>query len=203
MSNRVAGRRQPRRLIHVSGTGKWREPGVPHRGWSCIGIEDLGEPDHVCEMCEVMPVRYIHAMEHPEYDDVLNVGCVCAGNMEQDYEGARQRERDFKKRQSRRKRWILREWRVSMSGNEFINTDGFNIVVFARGSSWSARGQASRQRAAAVLAVALPDRRCSEARRLRCRDRIACQQEKTSEPTPATARQQDGGREPVLPLARQ
>ena len=123
----------------MSGTGKWREPGVPHRGWSCIGIEDLGEPDHVCEMCEVMPVRYIHAMEHPEYDDVLNVGCVCAGNMEQDYEGARQRERDFKKRQSRRKRWILREWRVSMSGNEFINTDGFNIVVFARGSSWSAR----------------------------------------------------------------
>jgi hypothetical protein len=22
-------------------TGKWREPGVPHRGWKCVDVEDL------------------------------------------------------------------------------------------------------------------------------------------------------------------
>ena len=30
------------------GTGKWRQQGVPHRGWTCIDIEDLGEPAHTC-----------------------------------------------------------------------------------------------------------------------------------------------------------
>jgi hypothetical protein len=39
------------------GTGKWAQPGVPHRGWTCINVEDLGEPLHTCEMCEVMVVR--------------------------------------------------------------------------------------------------------------------------------------------------
>jgi hypothetical protein len=29
---------------HIKGTGKWREPGVPHKGWACSHIEDLGEP---------------------------------------------------------------------------------------------------------------------------------------------------------------
>jgi hypothetical protein len=34
-------------------TGKWALPGVPHKGWTCASIDDLGEPSHVCEMCEV------------------------------------------------------------------------------------------------------------------------------------------------------
>src|SRR5262249_44444099 len=82
---------------HVKGTGKWRQPGVPHRGWECTGIEDLGACAITCEMCEVQLIRYVHEMRHPDYPDALNVGCICAGHMEEDLVGAREREEDFKK----------------------------------------------------------------------------------------------------------
>jgi hypothetical protein len=59
-------------------TGKWREPGVPHRGWSCVDVEDLGQPDATCGMCEVQVIRYVHTLEHPDYPEALHVGCVCA-----------------------------------------------------------------------------------------------------------------------------
>jgi hypothetical protein len=128
-------------MIHTEaprkGTGKWAQPGVPHRGWTCTDIEDLEEPCHLCEMCEVMVVRYVHTMEHPDYG-TLKVGCVCAGNMEQDIIGARKRETAFKQRQSRRTRWLTRKWRTSYAGNDYINTDGFNIVVYPQRDHWSA-----------------------------------------------------------------
>jgi hypothetical protein len=124
---------------HTPGTGKWRELGVPHKGWQCIGIEDLEEPCHLCPMCEVQIVRYVHTMFHPDYE-TLDVGCICAGHMEEDLVGARLRETSFKQRLSRRMNWLRREWRTSYSGNEFINThDGFNVVVFQNGETWGAR----------------------------------------------------------------
>jgi hypothetical protein len=128
-------------LEHVKGTGKWRQPNVPHKGWTCIGIEDLEAPDAICEMCEVQEIRYVHEMEHPDYGTLLHVGCICAGHMEEDLVGARKRETDFKERLSRRVRWLSRTWRTSMNGNSFLNThDGFNIVVFKqRGGGWGAR----------------------------------------------------------------
>jgi hypothetical protein len=122
------------------GTGKWRVPGVPHRGWECVEIEDLEEPCHLCQMCEVQIVRYVHTMFHPDYATTLEVGCICAGHMEQNIVGAREREASFKRRLSRRASWLRRRWRISHNGNEFINTqDGFNVVVFHSGESWSAR----------------------------------------------------------------
>jgi hypothetical protein len=34
------------------GFGKWSQRGVPHKGWTCIGVEDLGREDRaICEMC--------------------------------------------------------------------------------------------------------------------------------------------------------
>ena len=61
-------------------TGKWRDPKVPHKGWSCFEIFDAGKPDRVCQMCEQQQIRYVHVMKHPDYLETLNVGCVCAGN---------------------------------------------------------------------------------------------------------------------------
>lgn len=117
--------------------GKWSQPGVPHRGWTCVDVLDLGEVNHTCEMCEDTAVRYVHVMHHQDYQyHQLLCGCVCAGNMEQDLVGARRRERDFKQRQSRRRKWLTRKWRVSARGNEFLNTDGFNMVIYPRGSGW-------------------------------------------------------------------
>jgi hypothetical protein len=52
-------------------TGKWTQPGVPHRGWYCVYVEDLGEPDRYCDMCETQPIRYVHYMQHHDYPEEL------------------------------------------------------------------------------------------------------------------------------------
>jgi hypothetical protein len=120
-------------------TGKWRQPGVPHRGWVCTGIEDLGEPAATCEMCEVQTITYVHTMWHPDYPHPLDCGCICAGHMEQDLVAAREREAAVKRRGARRSRWLHRHWRTSRHGNPFLNADGFNIVVFPHGTGFGAR----------------------------------------------------------------
>jgi len=120
-------------------TGKWTDPSVPHRGWQFVRIYDLEQPSHTCEMCEAATVRYVHEMFHPEYGS-LDVGCICAGWMEEDADGAVKREADFKLHLARRARWLNRDWRLSANGNEFVNThDGFNVVVFEANGTWSAR----------------------------------------------------------------
>ena len=32
----------------MSSFGKWSQQGVPQKGWTCIGFEDLGEPAAEC-----------------------------------------------------------------------------------------------------------------------------------------------------------
>lgn len=121
------------------GSGKWAQPGVPHKGWQCVDVEDLGEPSAICEMCEAHEIRYVHHMQHPAYSDILGCGCVCAGHMENDYEGARLREKGLRNASSRRQRWLTRDWRTSRNGNPFLNSDGYNIVVYPAGRGWGFR----------------------------------------------------------------
>ena len=70
-------------------SGKWGQLEVPHTGWTCVSVDDLGAPDAVCEMCETQEIRYVHHMEHPDYRESLGVGCICAETMEDDYEAPR------------------------------------------------------------------------------------------------------------------
>jgi hypothetical protein len=79
-------------------------------------------------------------MSHPDYADTLGCGCICAGYMEQDLVSARRREREFRNRCARRSYWLRRKWRVSARGNQYLNVDGFNVVVYPRrdgqGQGW-------------------------------------------------------------------
>ena len=117
------------------GTGKWREASVPHKGWTCAGIGDRGDSSSVCEMCERQAIRYVHCMRHPDYAGELGVGCVCAGRMEEDYEGAKRREGALKNAAGRRRRWLARPWNTSRNGNSYVNVDGYNVVVFSTPAS--------------------------------------------------------------------
>lgn len=121
--------------------GLWNQPGVPHRGWAFLYMDDLDDAIHVCEMCRAARVRYVHYMRHPEHPKPLAVGCVCAGHMEQDYEGAREREKEFISRMQRRAKWLTRRWRESGKHNEFLNAYGFNVVVFPKSAGWAYRFQ--------------------------------------------------------------
>lgn len=156
------------------------EPGVPHKGWTCIDILDLrpdARPDsreqapesfyETCEMCGQERIRYLHVMEHAEYRDSLRVGCVCAGKMSGDYEGARQREKTARNRAMRKANWLRRKWRTSAKGNPYLNLNGHNIGVLPsrlRADRWcffvdrafSSRNYASEEEAK----LALFDRIC-------------------------------------------
>jgi hypothetical protein len=120
---------------------------VPHNGWRCIDIKDLGErePRLVCEMCKVVTIRYVHEMQHDDYPEILYCGCVCAGHMEEDLVGAQAREKTFKAS----KKWLARRWRYtierdsdgSLNNAECIKIDGFHVSVWQRRDSdgWAAK----------------------------------------------------------------
>jgi hypothetical protein len=116
--------------------GKWSQVGVPHRGWTCVDVGDLGSPDAECEMCETTSIRYVHYMEHPNYPDRLGVGCICAGNMEGSLRASRARESAMKSRASKRERWLTRTWKTSTKGNLTIVSDGYRVTVYRRGAGW-------------------------------------------------------------------
>ena len=121
----------------MSAFGKWSQAGVPKKGWICVGFEDLGEPSAECEMCENQQIRYVHHMEHTDYSEALDCGCVCAGKMEEDYTAAKARETDIKNAARRKANWLKRKWQISQSGNHYLKTDGYHIVVFQKSDSWS------------------------------------------------------------------
>ena len=109
----------------------WKQEEVPHSGWSCVGVEDLGAPVGICEMCGYQIIRYAHHMEHPKYRS-LSVGCVCAGRMEGDVAEAKRREADFKNRQARRMKFFQRKWKRSKKGNEYLKIDGHVLVLYSQ-----------------------------------------------------------------------
>jgi hypothetical protein len=117
--------------------GKWSVAGVPHRGWVCVDVEDLGQPSTECQMCESQTIRYIHHMQHRAYPKVLQVGCVCAGHMEGSVSASRAREASMRSRAAKRGRWLSRTWKVSAKGNPHIKSDGYHVTVYLRGQGWA------------------------------------------------------------------
>jgi hypothetical protein len=112
-------------------SGKWSNPGVPHKGWTCVEIEDLGDRALVCQMCESQEIRFVHYMTHTDYAGELACGCHCAAKMEENPTAAPMRERRLKSRARRKKAWPnLQAWRRSEKGNLTIVKQGFRATVF-------------------------------------------------------------------------
>lgn len=121
----------------------WDKPGVPRKDWRCVNVIDLradgGSPDETdyatCEMCGNEKIRYVHIMEHDEYDEELQVGCVCAEKMSGDYVNPKKRQSELQNRAARRTKrkasWAKCAWKRSSKGNLWVKIDGHNITVFA------------------------------------------------------------------------
>ncbi len=107
----------------------WKRDDVPHEGWVCTGIIDLGEPVGTCRMCGHQIIRYVHIMKHPDYYRTIGAGCVCAGRMEGNPEAARERENAFKNRQSRRETFLRMPLKRSRNGHEYLKYKGEIITV--------------------------------------------------------------------------
>lgn len=96
------------------GRGKWSQAGVPHRDWCCVDNYDTfevhGEQEYeTCEMCEVMTIRFVHVMQHPDYYELLHCGCICAGDMEQSKARAVRRDKAMRSRAGRRTKFPERK----------------------------------------------------------------------------------------------
>jgi hypothetical protein len=122
-------------------SGLWSAPNVPHKGWTCVEVEDLQVAEGACDMCLRESIRYVHHMQHADYADAVAAGCMCAEKMEGDYSSesrpsaAKQREAILRNAASRRGRWLaLRSWRTSKKGNPWIKKDGLIVTVFAAGA---------------------------------------------------------------------
>jgi hypothetical protein len=77
-------------------------------------------------------------MQHSEYSDILEVGCICAGHMEENLRRAKYREDTIKRAGARRKRWPnLKGWYLSRNGNSVISKDGYRVTIFKRSGYWS------------------------------------------------------------------
>ncbi|MBQ8402062.1 MAG: UvrD-helicase domain-containing protein, partial [Clostridia bacterium] len=107
----------------------WKRDDVPHEGWECTGIIDLGEPVGICRMCGHQIIRYVHIMRHPDYHRTIGAGCICAGRMEGDVERAKQRENDFKNRQNRLETFLALPRKRSRNGHEYVKYKGEIITL--------------------------------------------------------------------------
>lgn len=95
---------------------RWDKKDVPHKGWMHIGVDDLGEATHTCEMCNKEEIRYVHTMYHPEAPDYFRVGCVCAENLLEDYILPKKLLKDAKNKSNRQKKFINEGW-IQLSYN--------------------------------------------------------------------------------------
>lgn len=86
------------------------ELGAPLTGWRCVRVSDHESDDFTCELCGCTRVRYVHVMEHPEFSQMLSTGCICAGIMEEDILGAKEREREVRRRSQRKSNFLKKEW---------------------------------------------------------------------------------------------
>lgn len=114
----------------------WKRDDVPHSGWTCTGVTDLGSPCGICEMCGHQIIRYAHHMVHPHYHPLV-AGCICAGKMEGNMDAAKQRERDLKNRMARKESFLRRKWSKSRNGNPYLRIKGHILVLYKlKDGSW-------------------------------------------------------------------
>ena len=107
----------------------WKRDDVPHEGWHCVGVIDLGSPTGICRMCGYQIIRYVHIMEHPSFPRKIGAGCICAGKMEGNVEAARERENAFKNRQGRMETFLSTKLKKSKNGNEYFKYKGEIVTI--------------------------------------------------------------------------
>lgn len=116
----------------------WTTPGIPHKGWSLIDVEDIrdeGQPEwetnyETCMMCGNEKIRFVHIVEHPEVKEDFRVGCICAGRMTDDYITPERREVELRNRASRRANWSNKQWKCSKKGNYYLKKDDHHLTIF-------------------------------------------------------------------------
>jgi len=116
----------------------WRIPGVPHKGWRLLDVDDIREDGQsefdtdyeCCMMCGHEKIRYVHVVYHDEEGLEFRVGCNCSEKMTDDYINPERRERELRNRTNRRISWNRKVWKINEKGNLILKYDGHRVTIF-------------------------------------------------------------------------
>lgn len=111
--------------------GRWSEKGLPHKGWSYQGVEDLGDLIGACEMCG-RSIRYVHYVSHDDVDETLGVGCVCAEHLTEDRLTPSAREGGLRRRTTKLATLMKHDWYKTKKGYA-VQVRGFRCTVYLYG----------------------------------------------------------------------
>lgn len=111
---------------------------LPKTGWFLVDVSDSYEAAFTCENCKFPHVRYVHELKHKQTGKTVQVGCVCAEHLTQDFATPRLREKTLRSLAGRRLRWPTLNWKRSHKGNLYLRKQGIVIVINRAGRGWSA-----------------------------------------------------------------
>lgn len=123
---------------------KLKEWGAPLENWECVDMIDEEEPNFKCELCGCEKVRFVHVMEHDQYFETVNVGCICAGIMEGNIIAAKDRDRKMKNRARRRQNFPKRVWKETRNGGLFLKYHGKYVFINQNGRNYCCTCDGSR-----------------------------------------------------------
>ncbi|MGJ8650793.1 MAG: hypothetical protein ACSHX4_10575 [Opitutaceae bacterium] len=117
--------------------------------WEILGVEDLGHPAMICELCRRRKIRYVYHVKDYSTGELKQVGRVCAGHLTDTNHLA-----EFKaKREVWRKEksaFINKGWKKTKAGNDWkpwascriaVSTNGHGSIVWLDGKRWGERFQ--------------------------------------------------------------
>ena len=96
----------------------WNNPDIPHKGWTCVKVVDTGNANSKCKMCGNGTVRYLHFLEHDDYESQLQVGSECSMKMAKNYSTASYVEDYIKRYPKEQEKWPSK-WKMSQKGNPY------------------------------------------------------------------------------------
>ena len=93
--------------------------------------DKLGAPPEIrCEMCGTARIRFVHVMEHDNFDEVLGVCIDCATGMTGDTVNPGLIEKQVRKKSEVRDNWLAGHWYLSARDNWVTQVNGVNMGVF-------------------------------------------------------------------------
>lgn len=113
-------------------------PGCPQSNWTWAGCTDLKEDAglefddyETCEFCGQESIRFVHSLEHPDWQSTIRVGRICAARytMTSPQELAAE-EAILRNRSQRRQRFPThKSWKTSSKGNRYIEYCENHILI--------------------------------------------------------------------------
>lgn len=120
---------------------RWNKKDIPHKGWFLVDVIDVrGNGESIsettyekCMMCSNEKIRYVHIVSHPDFSGNLNVGCICAEKMTNDYITPKALEKKLRNKTQRRNNWLKKNWQISSKGNTYLKFKD-NLITIIRDS---------------------------------------------------------------------